>query len=153
MKKTQEVLSKEVVSKMHRIELLEAYNDLTALSAKPYFHIQPLRSSDCCTCRNCTACKNCIDCEKCSECKTCIVCTDLKCCHSCSACMVCTKCTNCKDCFLCVSLAGKKFHVLNVEFTEDEYNAIITKVAYPERDLRDRIQRCVLKIKKLFPKN
>ncbi len=40
-------------------------------------------------------------------------------------CAYCFNCTNCEDCFMSVNLKGKKYHILNKEYTKDEYKKII----------------------------
>lgn len=64
--------------------------------------------------------------EKSYECLDCANMYNSKYCHNSSQCsnvIFCKRCNNCHDCFMCYWLEGKKYHILNKEYTEEEYKA------------------------------
>lgn len=36
----------------------------------------------------------------------------------------CMNCLECENCFLCAGLVGKKYHILNKEYTEEVYESV-----------------------------
>ncbi|MFH1315150.1 MAG: hypothetical protein ABIH67_02015 [Candidatus Uhrbacteria bacterium] len=46
----------------------------------------------------------------------------------CQNCEYCTECHNCDNCFGCIGLRHKKFHILNKEYSEDEYWLLVDKI-------------------------
>jgi hypothetical protein len=46
-------------------------------------------------------------------------------CHNSDAIIECVQCTDCRDCAFCVGLNGARFHILNKEYSENEYYNIL----------------------------
>ncbi len=44
-------------------------------------------------------------------------------CHNCDSVIECVQCVDCRDCAYCVGLNGARFHILNKEYSEEEYYA------------------------------
>lgn len=42
-------------------------------------------------------------------------------CHNSDSLIDCVQCIDCRDCLYCVGLNGARFHILNREYTEEEY--------------------------------
>lgn len=42
-------------------------------------------------------------------------------CHNSDAIIECVQCIDCRDCAFCVGLNGARFHILNKEYSEEEY--------------------------------
>jgi len=42
-------------------------------------------------------------------------------CHNSDSIIECVQCIDCRDCAYCVGLNGARFHILNKEYTEEEY--------------------------------
>jgi len=47
-------------------------------------------------------------------------------CHNSDSCIECIQCVDCRDCAFCAGLNGARFHILNREYTEEEYYKILT---------------------------
>ncbi|MDI6713296.1 MAG: hypothetical protein QMD96_08670 [Anaerosomatales bacterium] len=42
-------------------------------------------------------------------------------CHNCDSVIECVQCVDCRDCAYCVGLNGARFHILNREYSEQDY--------------------------------
>lgn len=49
-------------------------------------------------------------------------------CHNCDSIIECVQCVDCRDCAFCVGLNGARFHILNKEFSEQDYYAKLTEM-------------------------
>lgn len=76
-------------------------------------------------CYNCNYCKYCYNCNSCNYCYNCNYCCDCYDCNDCDYCYDCYDCNDCNYCYKCSGLSFKKYHILNIEFTEEEYKNII----------------------------
>ena len=65
-------------------------------------------------CFNVDACRNC---NYVYNARACISC------HNCDSVVECVQCVDCRDCAFCVGLNGARFHILNKEYSEEEYYA------------------------------
>lgn len=74
--------------------------------------------------RNCFDCYRLENCELCYQSQYSIDSYSLKyclLCYSCADCLFCENMKNCQNCMLCYGLVGKKYHIMNKEYTSDEY--------------------------------
>jgi len=78
------------------------------------------RCKNCKDCWNCRDCKDCWNCKDCRDCKDCKNCKD---CWNCRNCKDCWNCWNCKDCRNCKLQDNKRYMILDVQFTKEEYEA------------------------------
>ena len=69
-------------------------------------------------CDDCDSCKYCDDCDYCKSCDYCTACRN---CKSCDNCDSCKSCDSCDNCYYCDNLTGKKYCILNIQFTKEEY--------------------------------
>lgn len=53
-------------------------------------------------------------------------------CHNCDTVIECVQCVDCRHCVMCVGLNGAKYNVLNKEYTEAEYYALLGKMGVDE---------------------
>lgn len=72
-------------------------------------------------CADLTFCENCELCYECVDSETCYNSDYLQDCKNCTDCGFCNYCTGCKNCFLCTNLTRKNFHILNREYSKEEY--------------------------------
>ena len=56
-----------------------------------------------------------------TDCYGCTRCTDCYGCYDCKDCTRCDDCYDCTDCMFCKGLIDKKYCILNIQFTEEEY--------------------------------
>lgn len=66
----------------------------------------------------------------------------------CSNCEFCELCFNCHNCFGCIGLKTKKFHILNVPYSEEEYK---TKVIKIQAELKEAGRYNLDVIKSVYP--
>ena len=73
---------------------------------------------------------SCFNVEGCRDCN--FVYDSVNCfsCHKCDQCIECTQCVNCRNCAFCVGLTDAQFQILNVQYTEEEYNAKLKELGY-----------------------
>ena len=102
--------TKEEILKMSKEEL-----------RKEYYKI-PVKREDV----NCSYCFNCFNCSDCSYCSYCSYCFN---CFNCSDCF---NCFNCSDCDYCTSQKGKKYMILDVQLTKEEYEKKLEKIKKKE---------------------
>ena len=76
------------------------------------------------TANNLEYCYNCTSVEESYGCKMCLTCT------ACSNVEYCEQCFDCEYCFGCIGLRHKKYCILNVQYTEDEYWIMLDKIKY-----------------------
>jgi hypothetical protein len=104
----------------------------------------------CAACMFCTACRSCYrctHCRGCQDCSHCSHCQDSTGCHGCAYCVKSENCSgsnyltlsqNCADCnycFGCVGLQRKDFHILNRQYTRQEYFELVRKLG-PELGIK-----------------
>ena len=80
------------------------------------------------SCINCDSCVYCDYCTGCTNCKNCTNCTNCTNCGNCYTCINCTTCTSCTSCYRCTKLKDKKFSILNVQLTKEEYETKIKEI-------------------------
>ena len=68
-------------------------------------------------------CFNVEGCRNCSFVRNSRGCTN---CHNCDSLIECLSCVDCRDCAYSVGLNGARFHILNVEYDEQEYYQRLT---------------------------
>lgn len=73
---------------------------------------------DCLECLNCYKSTLCIECVDCSDCYS-VVMSEKS--HNCSSSYFLSDCKNCKDCIACYGLRGKKYCILNEQYSKEEY--------------------------------
>ena len=100
-------MNKEDIKKMSREEIKAAFKELNITTSN---------------CINCPDCPDCHDCNDCTDCKYCANCTN---CHDCYDCY---DCNDCYDCKYCTDLNSKRYHILNIKFTKEEYEEIMGKL-------------------------
>lgn len=95
----------------------------------------------CIFCRDCDACYKCTYCHQCSGCSHCSHSIDCDACHGSSYSIACANCTgstylinchacsDCTYCFGCVGLIKQEFHILNVQYTREEYFRITRRLS------------------------
>lgn len=90
---------------------------ILAIQSKSDFSNLLTSNSDCCV--NCIDCVYCVNCADCINCFRCISCEN---CINCKFCLNCLFCTNCMYCNF------KKFMVLNIQLSEEEYKTFIDNI-------------------------
>jgi hypothetical protein len=66
--------------------------------------------------------------EDCSGCSSCTDCTSCRNSIFCDRCFGCVRCRNLTMCIGCIGLQNRHGHVFNVEFTVQEFDALLTRV-------------------------
>jgi len=116
----QKVMTKEEILKMGKNELLKAFLVLT----ENYF-------AYCYNCKNCDHCYYCYNCDHCDNCNHCYYCYN---CDQCDNCNHCDNCYNCEYCYLCTGQTGKRYMILNVQFTKEEYEQKLKEIVENKGD-------------------
>ena len=104
-------MDKEKLLKMTALDMLSAYLDLK--------NSKTLKGEECKDCEYCEGCESCRDCKNCEYCE---------CCKDCEDCKYCKECKACDDCRFCHNLISKRYCILNVQFTKEEYESFINKL-------------------------
>lgn len=94
-------------------------------SEKCIFSWRVHRSLSCCDCaqlENCKYCYECIDCENCYELNF------SQNCENCFESEYLYNCRSCKDCFLCCNLIHKRYHILNKEYSRNDYEKKVAEL-------------------------
>lgn len=78
------------------------------------------------SCNDCAECLNCYECTLCLECIDCsgsynLVYSEKS--HNCRDSYFLSDCKNCENCIGCFGLRGKKYHILNMAYSREEYEA------------------------------
>ena len=69
--------------------------------------------------------------KNCSNCSYCHYCSNCSYCHYCSYCFDCSYCSNCSDCFncsYCTSQKDKRYMILDIQLTKEEYEKKIKEI-------------------------
>ena len=95
------------------------------------------RCANCMFCSTCEGCFGCTHCTGCIQCNHCSHCVDSKTMHNCAYCVQSENCiqsayvflsrnlADCTYCFGCVGLSKKDFHILNQQFSRQEYFELV----------------------------
>lgn len=96
--------------------------------------------------RDCELCYETITCEKCYGCLHCQDCANS------NDLIYCFDCRNCSDCVGCVGLRGKKFHIFNKKYSEQEYKKLKSELSLKNPDQKKIIEDNFNALKNQMPK-
>ncbi|MEI7424700.1 MAG: hypothetical protein WCK10_01105, partial [Candidatus Staskawiczbacteria bacterium] len=125
-----------------------------------YLVFNALRSEDCAYGNDFNYCKNCYDdshCKKSERCYGSFWITSCNRAHFCSQCIesleiwFCKDCLGCSNCFGCVNLRNKKYCILNVEYSKEEYEERIASMKLNSWNGIEEAQRLSYEFWNKFP--
>lgn len=108
-------------------------------------------SRKCTDCNGVTFCVGCTLCTECVACLNCYECAYSQYCQNCTHCRFCIDCYGCYDSFGCVGLYRKKYHMFNVAYSKEEYEARLAKIDLSNSGHRAWVNREVEKLKRATP--
>lgn len=87
-----------------------------------------------------------IDCEQCYDSE------HLTLCQSCIKCKYLYDCHNCQDCIGCTGLRNKKYQILNVQYTQEEYLKEVEKLNLKDREARVAFEKQYQELLEKYPR-
>lgn len=113
------------------------YVDYVYNSQNSYYCFDSQRANDCYYLSNTNDCSDSVDCNMVNKLEHSLECVDCFECYNCSFCQDCSRCfdsaflhlcVDCHNCFMCSHLAHAKFCILNVQYTQEEYEQKIKEI-------------------------
>jgi hypothetical protein len=138
--------ARELIAGLDKRHFLEELAKLTQSFAADPGNPSSYACKDCVRCANCMFCQECEGCYGCTHCiacelsNNCTHCVDSRSLNSCAYCVQSENCANsaylsysrnlsdCTYCFGCVGLTKKDFHILNQQFTRQDYFELTKKL-------------------------